>query len=283
MQIKAQLIPYRRRGNVSVVGSYRNRETDKEMFLLSSGKKVVTSLDETDRVFNYTFEEGYPLTIILNDEDFSEKMVIDFWKNHPLVETDGYVNPNMVSAQFKFEIKSEKVRVEYDELVGKLTAVAKVSEMSYEEQINLGFALGLDPRGMTDKEIYLQLIGLTLNGMAIAKKEEVFRYLTVKSIERVATDYAHKAITYGIVSKEGSVYKIAGRNAGTTKDAVISLILSDSEMFENYIKPEVDKMDANSILQYNTLDPSELPDEIKNLLPAAGAFGKKKQKKDLGQ
>jgi hypothetical protein len=283
MQIKALLIPYRTRGNVSVVGSYRNRETDKELFLLSSGKKVVTSLEDTDRIFNYTFEEGQALTITLEDDDFSQKAVLDFWKNHPLVETDGYLNPNLVTAQFKFEIKSEKVRVEYEELLKKLTAVSKVSSMSYEEQMNLAFALGLDPRGMNEKEVYLKLIGLTLNGMAIAKKDEVFNYLTIRTVERMATDYAHKAIAYNIVTKEGSVYKIAGRNAGTTKDSVISLILSDSEMFENYIKPEVDKMDANSILKFETLNPLELPEEIKNLLPAAGAFEKKRAKREGNQ
>ena len=58
MRIQAHLIPLRTRGNVTIVGSYRDRVTDKEVFLLASGKKVVTALSEGDRVYQHTFEEG---------------------------------------------------------------------------------------------------------------------------------------------------------------------------------------------------------------------------------
>jgi len=59
MRIKALLIPQRTKGNVSIVGSYRDKKTDKEMYLMMSGKKVVTMLEESDRVYQYTFEEGF--------------------------------------------------------------------------------------------------------------------------------------------------------------------------------------------------------------------------------
>lgn len=276
MRIQAHLIPLRSRGNVTIVGSYRDRVTDKEVFLLASGKKVVTSLSEGDRVYQHTFEEGMSIPFSFEESDFKEKAVIDFWKNHPLVITDGHENPNLITEQFKFEVKSEKVRVEYDELIARLQCVSQVSSMTFQEQVNLAFALGLDPRGMDAKEVYLYLIGLTLNGMAIAKKKFVSSYLSVRANERIATVYANKAISYGIVSKEGSVYKIAGRNAGTTIDAVIALVLSDSEMFENYIKPEVDKHDENQLLKYTLDDTIDLPEEIKNLIPASGVAAKKK-------
>ncbi len=276
MRIQAYLVPLRTRGNVTIVGSYRDRVTDKEVFLLASGKKVVSSLSEGDRVYQHTFEEGMSIPFSFDESNFQEKAVVDFWKNHPLVVTDGYNNPNLITEQFKFEVKAEKVRVEYDELLARLQCVSQVSAMTFQEQINLTFALGSDPRNMDQKEIYLHPVGLTLNGMAIAKKKFVASYLSVRANERIATVYANKAISYGVVSKEGSVYKIAGRNAGTTIDAVVALILSDTELFENYIKPEVDKHDENQLLKYSIDDTIDLPEEIKNLIPASGVAAKKK-------
>jgi hypothetical protein len=281
MRIKAQLIPQRTRGNISIVGSYRDKKNDKELFLLHTGKKVVTSLDEKERVFQYTFEAGYPLTLSFDQDDFQDKAIIEFWKNHPLVKTEGYTNPNLVSEQFTFEIKEERVRVEYEALLSKLSCVSQVSAMTNKERFDLTFALGSDPRGMSPKEIYLHLIGLTLSGIAIAKTDFVLNYLQIRSNERVATIYANKAIQYGIVKKEGSVYKIAGKNAGTTIDAVVSLILADGDMFENYIKPEVDKYDGDELAGVELLDSLDLPKEILDVLPLSSATDKKKAGKNV--
>ena len=281
MRIKAQLIPQRTRGNISIVGSYRDRKTDKEIFLLSSGKKVVTNIEEKERIYQYTFEAGYPVTFTFDTEDFTDKAVIEFWKNHPLVKTEGYTNHNLVSEQFVFEIKEEKVRVEYESLLNKLNCVSVVSSMTEKERFDLSFALGSDPRGMTPKEVYLHLIGLTLSGIAIAKHEFVSNYLQIRAGERVATIYANKAVQYGIVKKEASVYKIAGKNAGTTIDAVISMILADSDLFENYIKPEVDKFDSDEFSAVQSVNTLDLPKEIIDILPVSSATEKKKAGRNI--
>lgn len=275
MRIKAQLIPQRTRGNISIVGSYRDKKTDKELFLLHTGKKVVSHLEENERVFQYSFEAGYPLTLSFDEEDFQDKSVIDFWKNHPLVKTEGYVNPNLVSEQFTFEIKEERVKVEYDSLLSKLECVSIITTMTDKERRDLTFALGSDPRNMSSKEVYIHLIGLTLNGIGIAKRDSVFIFKKVRSEERVATIYANKAIQLGIVKQEGVVYKIGGRNLGTTVDAVVSAILADQELFENYIKPEVDRIEKDELSQIETVEDLKLPAELENLIPALTASEKK--------
>lgn len=275
MRIKAQIEPQRTRGNVTIVGSYRDRKSDKELYLLANGKKVVTTLEEKDRVFQHSFESGYPLMLSFDESDFADKTVIEFWKNHPLVRTEGHVNANFVSDQFVFEIKEERVKVEYEALNKKLKCVSQVASMSERERFDLAFALGSDPRDMSSKEVYILLIGLTLNGIAIARYDMVDTFLQVRVVERVATVYANKAVQYGIVRKEGSVYKIGGRNAGTNIEAVISFILADTEVFENYIKPEVDKIDAQEMHNITSLD---LPKEISDLLPITGAVEKRAAK-----
>jgi hypothetical protein len=275
MRIKAEIVPQRTRGSVTIVGSYRDRKNDKEIFLLASGKKVVSSLEEKDKVFQHTFEAGYPLLLSFDENDFADKAVIEFWKNHPLVRTQGHANPNLVADQFTFEIKEEKIRVEYDALLSKLSCVSNVSAMTNKERFDLTFALGSDPRGMMPKEIYLHLIGLTLNGIAIAKHEFISNYLRIRSAERVATIYANKAVQYDIVKKEGSVYKIGGKNLGTSIDAVVSAIIADAELFENYIKPEVDRLEKDELSQIETIGELELPKGLENLIPAITASEKK--------
>ena len=280
MRIKALLIPQRTKGNITIVGSYRDRKNDKEVFLLGNGTKVVSSLEEKDRVFQHTFESNYPLKLSFDEFDFADKTIIEFWKNHPLVFTDGYTNPNLVSEQFKFEIKEEKVKVEFEALTSKLSCVSCVSNMNDMERRDLSFALGSDPRDMTSKEVYLHLIGLTLNGIAVAKRDIVSTFLQVRNIERTATIYANKAVQFGIVKKEGSIFKIGGRNLGTEVESVISTILSDTDMFENYIKPEVDKYEKDELSQIQTLgNDLELPKELENLIPILSATEKKRASK----
>jgi hypothetical protein len=275
MRIKALLIPQRTRGNISIVGSYRDKKNDKELFLLHSGKKVVSHVEENERIFQYSFESGYPLTLSFDDEEFSDKSVIEFWKNHPLVFTEGYSNPNLVSEQFTFEIKEERVKVEYEALLSKLECVSIVSSMTDKERRDLVFALGSDPRGMSLKEVYIHLIGLTLNGVAVAKRDSVFVFRKVRGEERVATIYANKAVQLGIVKQEGVVYKIGGRNLGTSIDAVVSAIIADAELFENYIKPEVDRLEKDELSQIETIGELELPKGLENLIPAITAAEKK--------
>lgn len=283
MIIKAQIIPMTVRGNVSIVGSYRDKDTDKEYFLNSSGKKVTTSLEEGEKIFQHTFLNGVPLTIIIDTDDYSQKAVIDFWKKHPLVKTDGFKNKNFIAEQFKFSIREEQVLIDYEALVSKLEVISIVSGMTTLERFNLCFALGGDPREMNEKETFLHLIGLTLTGIAIAKKDEVKNFVSIRNNEREATIYANKAVSYGVINKEGSVYKVGGRNLGASIDSVYAMILSDNDLYENYIKPEVDKKEKEEIVVSNLENELDIPEEIINLLPVGSALEKKRVSKTTGK
>lgn len=273
MRQKFKIVPRRQNGNISVVGSYKDKRNDKEVFLIGGGKKVVNTLEEKDRVFSHVFENGMPLELTYDQDDFKDQMIIDFWKNHPLVETDGYENNNLVMAEFELEIKDEIIAYQYNFLIEEIECVAQVIAMTEQQRRDLTFALGYDPREMSDKEVFVNLIGIDLDGYAIEDMDLVHDYLTIRGKEKIATVYANKAVVYGTIKKEGSVYKIAGRNAGTDIDEVISFLLADNDVFENYVKPEVDKVDKNG--KTEKIDPLDLPDEIKNLIPATDALKKK--------
>lgn len=276
MRTKALIVPQRKRGNITIVGSYRDNKTDKELFLLASGKKVVTTLLEQDRVFQHTFEEAFPYEFTFDSDQFTEMAVLDFWKNHPLVKTDGHTNPNLIAEQFHLVVKQEKTKVDFEELRKRLEVVGIISQMSYQEQYNLMFAIGGDPRDMEPMELYLALVGLNLNGLGVAKKADVKRHISIQGLEKIATVYANKAIKYGIVTRDQSVYKIGGRNAGTSIDSVIALVCADSDLFENYIKPEVEKLDNQEVTKFKEKEILDLPEEIKNLIPVSVVGEKKK-------
>ena len=125
-------------------------------------------------------------------------------------------------------------------------------------------------------ELYLALVGLNLNGLGVAKKAEVKRHISIQGLEKVATIYANKAIKYGIVTRDQSVYKIGGRNAGTSIDSVIALVCADADLFENYIKPEVEKLDNQEVTKFREKEILDLPEEIKNLIPVS-VMGEKKK------
>jgi hypothetical protein len=274
MIITASLTPLQRRGNITILGSYKDKETDKEMFLSQSGKRVMTTVSEGEKVFSYTFENGIPMEFKFDTEDFGHKSVIDFWKNHPLVFCDGHHNKNIISESFVFEIKEERIHVEYEYLLERLKATSIISGMTFEEQRSLSFALGGDPVGMTPEELYLDLIGNDLDGYGAQSYDEINVYTSIRESERNAQVYANKAISYGIINKEGSVFKVSGRNIGSDVDSVVALLMSDKDLFENYVKPEVDKHDKKELSSAPV--EMEIPEELKHLIPASTASEKKK-------
>lgn len=270
MITQVKITPIRKRGTVTITGSYYVAKTGKQLNLLASGDRVVSSLSEGDRIFQHVCESGQPLVLKLDPDNREQAAIIQFWKNHPLIVTAGYDNPNLMNPSFEFEIHDERVNVDYDALVSKLRCVQIVSTMSLRERQNLAFALGSDPREMTAREVYIHLIGLTLEGIAIAKRDQVFNFMSVRGAEKAATVYAQKAIRYGIIIKDGSIYKVGGRNLGGSVDSVIAAILADEQLFENYIQPEVDKRDKDELSQAAPIeDPllNGLPEGVAELLP----------------
>jgi len=278
MLTKVQIIPHRKRGNVGITGHYNDRSTGRNVYLLADGRRIVTAVGEGDRLFQHSFEKGAPLEFTVNLETYEDKAVVDFWKNHPLVETAGYTNRNLAMPSFTFEIREDRVNVDYEALVSKLQCVKTVSQMSLRERRDLCFALGSDPREMSDKELYIHLIGLTFDGIAIAQRAEVTRFGIVRNAERLATVYANKAVTYGIINRDGSVYRVGGRNLGGSIDSVIATLLADEEFFENYIQVEVDRLDKDELAQAADLeDPllNGLPEGVRELLPVMSSIEKK--------
>ena len=63
MRKKYRIVPRRKNGNISIIGSYKEKRTDKELFLISGGKKVVSTIDEKDKIYSYVFENGMHLEL----------------------------------------------------------------------------------------------------------------------------------------------------------------------------------------------------------------------------
>jgi hypothetical protein len=241
---KLYLDPTSPKGSFTLPGTYRDKTTRTQVYLVDEGRRVVTE-SEVDyyQEHNISVTNGQPFLFEYDDEKTSDLAVVDFIKNHPLCVTEGHKNPNFAVAIFKVRLQHEKVEIETGNLEKNLVIALKVLSMSFEDKYNLAFALGLNPKGMTHSELVVSLLGPNLTGAAVAQKETFDIFYNSFESNKKAMVYANTAVSLGIIKYENGYFVVGGRTIGTTNRDVIDLCLSDKEFFNGFVVPEVDKSD----------------------------------------
>jgi len=237
------------KGSFTLPGEYRDKATRKNLYLVSDGKAVITDYEFDDhRVHNIVITDGQPVTVEYDEKNKKELAVVDFFKNHPLCSTEGHSNPNFARGIFRVHLSHEKTDIEIDKLERNIEIALKVLSMSFENKHELAFALGLDPRGLTHRELTVRLIGANLTGASYidTKTFDIF-YNGIESNKK-AMVYAQKAIKAGIISYNNGYFSVGGRTIGAIEKDVVDLCLSDKEFFSGFIVPEVDRIADNSLI-----------------------------------
>ncbi len=272
--MKITLSSNKPKGGNAFSGSYKTG--DKHWFLVEDvdGKRVTHKLEAGDRVFSRVFQ---PETVVSFEIPEGDNRILDFFKNHPHVMTEGYQNKNFKPSvpSFRLDVPDERVEHQYKQLQQKVFVVDKVRTLSYEDMIDLAFALGGNPRDKEGslyqpKEVFTYLIGQQLDGLACKNVDRCISVWKLSKVEKAASVYAHKAIRYGIVSHEGGVYKTANVTLGSTIEQVIAHFKADADVFNNYIRPEVDlkEKEGLALREDRVFDPKDLPEDLRELLPA---------------
>lgn len=231
------------KGSTTLVGQYYDRQARTNVYLVENGKKVLSEQEYNgEMVYNIVIEDGITYSHEYDDTMQEELLTVEFFKNHPLCRVVGSKNPNLVNALFTVKIHHEVVEKDITYLINNLKSSLEVLKLSFREKYDLCFALGLDPREKTHKDLILMLVGPTLNGKAITDSEVLNFYMTGVESERKARVYANKAILSGIINKEGTFYKVGGRTLGATEKDVVDMCISDKEFFLSYVVPEVDRL-----------------------------------------
>jgi len=234
--------PLSRIGTRTLTGSYLDA-SGKAHYLVDNGRKVVSNIEDNQKAWNKVFTKGEEISI---EVDTLKSKVVEFFKNHPLVQTKGYMNKNLTQPLFELEIKEEIVEAEYSTVTAKLEMIGRINTMEIAQMRELMYALGGNPTGMKPKEVYTSLIGTDFNGLALANVNHTAKFFELRSEEFEANIYAQKAIRLGVVTREGSVYKIADRNAGIDLNSVVATLLADGQLFTGFVKPECDKRESSA-------------------------------------
>ena len=246
------------KGSATLVGNYYDKKTRKNLYLVDGGKRVCTETDyDDDKIHNILISDGQVHTHEYDDAIKSELAIVEFFKNHPLCRTVGSTNPNLVNALFTIIIHHEVVEKDIFELDRNLDIAIETLKLSFEEKYELAFALSLDPRGMTHKDLVIALVGPNLLGKAIVEHDSFDMYMRGVESDRKAKVYANKAIMAGIIPFTDGYYRVAGRTLGATQRDVVDVCVTDKEYFYSFIVPEVDKINAAPSAKQDDYKPSK--------------------------
>jgi hypothetical protein len=232
------------KGTYTLQGSYYDKVSRKHLYCVENGKRVVSDFefDSSMKQFDVLLDGASVYTLDYDDNNPFEMAVVDFYMNHPLVQTEGHQNSNLINGLFNCVLQHKIVDNEVATLTENLDVALKCLALSFEEKADLAYALGIDARGLTHKELVSRLIGPNLTGDAITRKNVFVHFYESADTDRKVKVYAQKAITLGIIKLENGYYRVGGRTLGTNERDVIDMCQSDKDFFYGFIKVEVDKV-----------------------------------------
>ena len=232
------------KGTFTLLGNYYDKKSRKNLHLVENGKRVITEMEYDDytKQFDILLTDGATYTLEYDDANKNESAVVDFYLNHPLCSNVNHTNPNMVSPLFTVVMQHMIVENEISSMNENLDSAIKCLSLSFEEKHDLAFALGIDARGLTHKELVSRLVGPNLTGDAIKQKHVFDHYYESLETDRKVKVYVTKAITTGIIQQENGYYRVGGRTLGSQERDVIDMCNSDKDFFYGFIVPEVDKV-----------------------------------------
>jgi hypothetical protein len=231
------------KGTYTLQGSYYDKTTRKHLYCVENGKRVISDFEQDGsfKQFDVLLNDAAIYTLEYDDQNAHELAVVDFYMNHPLVETKGHTNSNLINALFTCVLQHKIIDNEVETLNENMDIALKCLALSFEEKHDLAFALGIDARSLTHKELISRLIGPNLTGDAITRKNVFLHYYTSIESDSNLKVYAHKALTLGIIKLENGFYRVGGRTLGSNERDVIDMCHSDKDFFYGFIKVEVDK------------------------------------------
>lgn len=231
------------KGTYTLQGGYYDKVSRRHLFCVENGKRVVSDLemDSSFKQFDILLNDTAVFTLEYDDREGYELAVVDFYRNHPLVITEKYDNPNLISPLFTCVLQHEIVENEVTNMSENLDVALKCLALEFSEKHDLAFALGIDARGLTHKELISRLIGPNLTGEAIVRKNVFNHFYESIDVDRNIKVYAQKAITLGIIKNENGFYRVGGKTLGSSERDVLDMCNSDKDFFYGFIKVEVDK------------------------------------------
>lgn len=228
--------------SILLSGAYPH-PTSKNMVFLDSNRDLHTKVLPPDRKqFMYTIRPRQSYEFTINTENASDRALLQFWELHPQVKVAGKTNPNLTAPLFMLTDLYDAEVMKNTSIVSRFEIAKRIFEMNDSELNSLIFALNGDPRNMTDMAVKQNyLIGDDfISGRAMVLSDRFNMYINSSEKDRRIHTYVFKAIKLGVIPTVDNMYMFAGKTLGDNPERVINYFLSDSELFESAIVPEVD-------------------------------------------
>lgn len=240
---KLLITPRVPKGTFTCPGTYFDKRSRKNVYLVDGGKKVVNEyeFDDYSKQFDLQIDNGHTHVLEYEDSIDHEMEILDFYLNHPFCQCSQHDNPNLVNNLFTLVIQHKVVDQEIDNMNVNLDLAIKILALSYEEKYDLAFSHGIDARGLTHKEIISRLVGQNLNGDGITNASTTNNFLSLVDTDRKLNVYVNKAIAAGIIKQESGHYRSGSKTLGSQIRDVIDACAGDKDFFYGYLVVEVDK------------------------------------------
>lgn len=206
----------------------------------------------------------------------NKKKLAALLKYHHQVITEGFLNPNGGSAMiFEFKDSVEQNAKEYKALAMLRSAMNKVWDMSYQDKINTVYYYGSNPvsqtgKIMTHREVTIKLleigVGVVVNSMTYSTSgmsfiEHFVEKYNVSDPSYVIKTTILKALSIGLLKREGTAIMLQDRVLGSTIEEVIAWYNNNEEK-KQYLIREVSKKD---ILDVDDVDKAVAASSEKHL------------------
>jgi hypothetical protein len=242
MRTRIKIEPLSKSSSIILTGAYHNPKTNDMIYIDSNLEFHKKTIPADKREFSRTIRPKSNFIFDVDTENKSDMALLAFWENHPQVQVVGKENPNLKVPTFTLSNLQEAETLKNTSIHSRYEIASKIFSMSEAELNSLIFALNGDPRDMSDvgsKENFL--IGDDfISGRAMMNAEKFHKYVDSPEKERRVQSYVFKAIRLGVIPSIDNIYMYNGKHLGATPEHAINYFMSDVELLESVIIPEVD-------------------------------------------
>lgn len=233
-------------GNHSTMldGKYYDKETGQTVTLLTNWGVALEKAPGINEVkWIQWFKPTAPSLVITWDDKLETGAKIanfvKYLKRHSSVRCDGNTNCT-AGPQFKLT-DSRQVHIERaDIIITKNIVATMILELKASQMMQVAFLTGSNPVGKTTEQIFTELCDFDMGKCMMAPSKFLLDW---KAADRSLTVYARKAVELGVITKDNNVYKFNNTTIGGTSDEIVLFLKNNPEVFNNYIKKQVDEKD----------------------------------------
>jgi len=200
--------------------------------------------DKNNRSLEYSYETDEKLQNAIDKK--IQMSVIDFWKNHPMVTTNGKSVPGVTKhPMFDIVNANDKSLGELKRWKEILSVANKINELNYQDKVNIAYYFGENPQSLTENELIMRLANFE-TGICISEGEiDSFLRIWVRNedSDKDMIVNARKALNYNIIEEKSSdgknSYYLGETFLGTCFPDILSYCKREEKIYQDYIVRQV--------------------------------------------